>query len=308
VVGWPGFEPGTNNLKGCCSTLSFHPKPWNCRKWVSPVALGKTFRPKLYCPAIDPTRISTIPFGHRQKIGNNRKIRPSERGKTYVLKSCESGVGSCLGNRFKNGDQAAFNDRVPLLGSNLLDGSSTAAQPTGRRGGHAGCLYSCAPGLGQISGRFGFFHLAIPDRDQLGAESLLVLVAAQARQIRIFDAPVSAKNDMTLADIIPAEVQTPDDITVTAEFVSRIGKGMEKLSSKHREILTLRNVKNLSYEEIAEILNISVGTVKSRNARARDSLKAKLRKTSNERRGIHRTAKPLPRSRNQPGGCGPAGD
>ena len=91
-----------------------------------------------------------------------------------------------------------------------------------------------------------------------------------------FDAPVSSENDMTLADIIPAEVESPDDITVTQEFVSRIGQSMEKLSAKHREILILRNIKNLSYEEIAAILGISVGTVKSRIARARESLRAKL--------------------------------
>jgi len=91
-----------------------------------------------------------------------------------------------------------------------------------------------------------------------------------------FDAPVSAENDMTLADVIPADVESPDDISVTTEFVDRIGKGMEKLSAKHREILVLRNIKNLSYEEIAGILGISVGTVKSRIARARESLRAKL--------------------------------
>ena len=91
-----------------------------------------------------------------------------------------------------------------------------------------------------------------------------------------FDAPVSGENDTTLADIIPAEVETPDDITVTQEFVDRIATGMGRLSSKHREILTLRNIKNLSYEEIADILGISVGTVKSRIARARESLRSKL--------------------------------
>jgi RNA polymerase sigma-70 factor (ECF subfamily) len=62
---------------------------------------------------------------------------------------------------------------------------------------------------------------------------------------------VSADNDLTLADVIPAEVESPDDITVTQEFVSRIRKGMEKLSTKHREILVLRNIKNMSYEDIA---------------------------------------------------------
>ena len=51
---------------------------------------------------------------------------------------------------------------------------------------------------------------------------------------------------------------------------------MELLNEKHREILILRNVQNLAYEEIAEILGISVGTVKSRIARARESLRERL--------------------------------
>ena len=42
-----------------------------------------------------------------------------------------------------------------------------------------------------------------------------------------FDAPIGPDNDTTLADIIPAEVETPGDITVTQEFVSRIAQGME---------------------------------------------------------------------------------
>ena len=45
------------------------------------------------------------------------------------------------------------------------------------------------------------------------------------------------------------------------------------LGEKHREVLLLRNVHNFSYEEIAQELQISVGTVRSRIARAREKLR-----------------------------------
>ena len=90
------------------------------------------------------------------------------------------------------------------------------------------------------------------------------------------DAPLSADNENTIADLIPAEQETPEDATVTQEFVNRVAECMEQLNEKHREILILRNVQNLAYEEIAEILGISVGTVKSRIARARESLRELL--------------------------------
>ena len=91
-----------------------------------------------------------------------------------------------------------------------------------------------------------------------------------------FDAPVGDENSLPLSEMIAADVETPEDATVTQELVYRIAVGMEKLGAKHREILILRNVKNLSYEEIAVILGLSVGTVKSRIARARETLRARL--------------------------------
>jgi RNA polymerase sigma-70 factor (ECF subfamily) len=91
-----------------------------------------------------------------------------------------------------------------------------------------------------------------------------------------FDQPVSESNDLPLSEVFAAETISPDDETVNQEFVDRIAHGMGKLGAKHREILILRNVKNLSYEEIASILGISIGTVKSRIARARESLRAKM--------------------------------
>ena len=91
-----------------------------------------------------------------------------------------------------------------------------------------------------------------------------------------FDQPLTADSDTTLAEVFPSEVETPQDATITQEFVDRVAECMGMLAGKHREILTLRNIQNLSYEEIASILEISVGTVKSRIARARESLREKM--------------------------------
>ncbi len=90
------------------------------------------------------------------------------------------------------------------------------------------------------------------------------------------DQPLGADGDLTLEQILPSEGENPIDATLTHEFVDRVSTCMEDLNDKHREVLVLRNVKNYSYEEIADQLGISVGTVKSRIARARESLRGLL--------------------------------
>ena len=52
---------------------------------------------------------------------------------------------------------------------------------------------------------------------------------------------------------------------------------MARLTHEHREIIVLRHMEDFSYEEIAEVLEISVGTVRSRLHRARASLLEHLR-------------------------------
>jgi RNA polymerase sigma-70 factor (ECF subfamily) len=51
---------------------------------------------------------------------------------------------------------------------------------------------------------------------------------------------------------------------------------MEKLSPEHRAAIVLRDIQGYSYEEIADILNIPLGTVKSRINAARNILKKEL--------------------------------
>ncbi len=77
----------------------------------------------------------------------------------------------------------------------------------------------------------------------------------------------------TLLDAFASMEETPKDAIVTQEFIDRVAECMVHLSEQHREVLELRNVHSLSYEEIADVLGVSVGTVKSRIARARESLR-----------------------------------
>ena len=71
----------------------------------------------------------------------------------------------------------------------------------------------------------------------------------------------------------PAGIDAPDAQVVKAEFVELLSRKMNQLPHKFREVLVLRNVEDLSYEQIAATLNCSVGTVKSRIARAREQLR-----------------------------------
>lgn len=65
----------------------------------------------------------------------------------------------------------------------------------------------------------------------------------------------------------------PDRRAMGHELESIIQDGLEQLNEKHRMILVLRDVENLSYEEISEVLELPEGTVKSRLYRARSQLK-----------------------------------
>lgn len=75
---------------------------------------------------------------------------------------------------------------------------------------------------------------------------------------------------------VPDETPLPEEQLLAKEQQSAVMKAMNELPPDFREILQLRVVEELPYEEIAEILDIKVGTVKSRLARARELLRKNL--------------------------------
>jgi RNA polymerase sigma-70 factor (ECF subfamily) len=69
---------------------------------------------------------------------------------------------------------------------------------------------------------------------------------------------------------------SPEQALESKEQEQAIQQALEKLSSDHRSIIILRDIEGFSYGEIAEVLGVSIGTVKSRLARARADLKKSL--------------------------------
>jgi RNA polymerase sigma-70 factor (ECF subfamily) len=67
-----------------------------------------------------------------------------------------------------------------------------------------------------------------------------------------------------------------EDTMAKGATAKELHQALDELSVPYREILILRELEEASYEEIAEILQVPLGTVMSRLARARDQLRKKL--------------------------------
>lgn len=81
---------------------------------------------------------------------------------------------------------------------------------------------------------------------------------------------------------------TPEEHTIRQETVQYVQHMLNRLRDEYRIVLVLRELEERSYEEIAEILNCSLGTVKSRISRARNCLKEMIvEDQQKERRGHH---------------------
>jgi RNA polymerase sigma-70 factor (ECF subfamily) len=70
--------------------------------------------------------------------------------------------------------------------------------------------------------------------------------------------------------------EAPDKPMLRAEQAVQVQAALKLLSEEHSAILVLREVDGLEYEEIGQVLEINVGTVRSRLHRARMALREKL--------------------------------
>ncbi len=73
------------------------------------------------------------------------------------------------------------------------------------------------------------------------------------------------------------EYSNPENLLLTEEIKSTIFRVIEALPDDLKSAITLRELEGLSYEEIAEVMDCPIGTVRSRIFRARDAIDRELR-------------------------------
>ncbi|MBF0255348.1 MAG: RNA polymerase sigma factor RpoE [Gammaproteobacteria bacterium] len=73
------------------------------------------------------------------------------------------------------------------------------------------------------------------------------------------------------------ELSTPEDYLCEKEMVEVLHQAIQNLPEDLRTALTLREMEGLSYEEIAQVMDCPIGTVRSRIFRAREAVDAKIK-------------------------------
>jgi RNA polymerase sigma-70 factor (ECF subfamily) len=77
-------------------------------------------------------------------------------------------------------------------------------------------------------------------------------------------------------DVLVDERESPFDMAVHEEIRARVEEELRQVSEPYRTMVILRDLEEMSYEEIAEITSVSLGTVKSRVTRGREALRRRL--------------------------------
>src|SRR5687768_2761284 len=157
-------------------------------------------------------------------------------------KAQEVALDRLLVDRFKGGDQAAFDemvtrywDRIYSMVHQLLRNQQDAEEVT------QDAFIRAHRGLANFRGDSAFSTWLYQIATNLARNRYWYWWRRKRDKTVSFDQPVSENNEMPLSEVFAAEIESPDNVTVTQEFVDRIATGMEKLGAKHREILILRN-------------------------------------------------------------------
>lgn len=88
---------------------------------------------------------------------------------------------------------------------------------------------------------------------------------------------LAKRPDCTLSDEAAASLRSdgpsPEEALLRNEAMSTVARILEELPTEFREVIVLRDLEDLSYKEIAQVVGVPIGTVMSRISRGRERIK-----------------------------------
>ncbi len=111
---------------------------------------------------------------------------------------------------------------------------------------------------------------------RIGVNTALCFLAVERRRIPHYQSTFNADTNEPLVPEI-SDTSSPEQVLESSQIAETVSNAFEKLPRDLREAITLREIDGLNYEEIANIMDCPIGTVRSRIFRARESIAARLR-------------------------------
>jgi RNA polymerase sigma-70 factor (ECF subfamily) len=210
-------------------------------------------------------------------MGTNLNLPRLSSVEAMSAKAQEVALDQALVLRFKSGDQSAFEemvsrywDRIYAMVHQLLRNPQDAEEVT------QDAFIRAHRGLVNFRGDSAFSTWLYQIATNLARNRYWYFFRRARHRTFSLDSPLTPDENGTFSDLVASDDADPARQASVEEFVVIVSSCMQQLEPDQREILTLRNLLHRSYDEIASTLGINLGTVKSRIARARGSLRGLL--------------------------------
>ena len=203
------------------------------------------------------------PFGYNENVSEEKGGTPVEEQELECIRRCQQGDPQAFEEIVKLYEKRIYNLSFRMMGNH--EDANDLAQEAFIRVYHS---------IEQFRGdaRFSTWLYRIATNvclDELRKRS--------RRQTESLDEPVPTADGEVLREI-PDWANNPEEELDRSEIQNMVQRGIQALPDEQRTALILRDLQGHTYEEIAEILDISLGTVKSRINRGRMALKGLFEK------------------------------
>jgi RNA polymerase sigma-70 factor (ECF subfamily) len=123
---------------------------------------------------------------------------------------------------------------------------------------------------------------------RIGANTAKKALLGLKRDPLVTEAALASMDDDDGSSRVENEMtsgETPETLMASRQVAETVNEAIEALSEDLRQAITLREIEGLSYEEISDMMNCPIGTVRSRIFRAREAIASKLRPLLDTRQG-----------------------